>query len=398
MADICIVTKTWRYSVASMVHSLTGAMVDAGVSVCLIAPRSDPESRELTSPLLKRIELQREMIGQEAAVDRKIATMRRIMGCLWSVLLERRQTRTFLITIPDPLVFSLGMFLYLRLSGARTIFLVHDAVPHAWKFTAQMRWLERAAHGLSYTLASQLIVMTPALKTALSNSFSIKPDKITVIPFGLPDVGPLPLHSPPGNGQLLIFGTLRRNKCIAEVIAGVIQARRQDPGVTLLIAGEPHPLERGYWDECLAATEQDPDGFDLRIGFVPDAELPSLISKVDAFVLAYRDFDSLSAVGILAAVCGRPVLCTAGGGLADLIDEGICHQVIEEPISAVNVAAAILTFRRRQFSDWQKEVQLSSEKFIEALSWKSIGQRYIDQILAAQAVPSAAILQEGVAV
>jgi glycosyltransferase involved in cell wall biosynthesis len=270
------------------------------------------------------------------------------------------------------------MFLLLRLSGARVLFMVHDVVPHAWTLGRRLRSLERAAHGLSYTLASELIVLTPALKRALGADFAIPAGKITVIPHGPLELGDLP--PPPGAGRLLLFGSLRRNKSVAEVIEAVSLARRDDPQLTLVIAGEPHPSEPGYWEACRAAIARDPAGFDVREGFVADTDLPGLVAGIDAFVLAYRDFESQSGVAVLAALAARPSLCTTSGGLADLIAEGLTHQPIASPVTAPTVAAAIRAFRARPFAAWRDQAEASRRHFAGTLSWQAIGARYLERI------------------
>ena len=378
MADICIVTKSWRYSIAWIVHSLAGALTDAGLSVALIAPLSDPASREVQSPRMTRIVLPRELVRSGDVLHRALASMRRVLGGLLTTLAERRRTRTFLFTIPDPLVFTLPLFLLLRLSGARVLFMVHDAVPHAWRLPRMLQGLERWAHGLSYRLASELIILTLALRRPLEDGFAVPARKIVVIPHGPLGLGELP--PPQGTGRLLLFGHLRSNKSVLEVIEGVTLARRQDPDITLVIAGEPHPSEHEYWERCRTAIGRDPSGFELQEGFLAEEALPGLVSAADAFILAYRQFDSQSGVGILAALSGRPVLCTPAGGLRDLIEDGLCHVLIEQPISAETVAEALLRFRARPFAEWRADASASAGRLASTLSWLAIATRVAERI------------------
>jgi glycogen(starch) synthase len=374
MSNICIVTKTWRYSVPWIVQMLAQALMDGGTTVSLIAPLTEPVSREASSPKLTRVILHRERIDESSSWRRKSATVRRIFGCLIAVVRERSRTSTFLITIPDPLVFSLFMFAFLRLSGARTLFLVHDAVPHAWKFAPDWRWLERWAHALSYKLSSRLIVFTPILRDVLVAEFGIKSKKITIIPHGALQLQGV--TEAPGNGRFLLFGTMRRNKSIAEVIKGIVLARQSDPGVSLVIAGEPHPSELAYWNECRKIIEADPNGFDVRQGFIADDDLPGLVATVDAFVMAYRNFDSQSGVGVVAALSNRPSLCTDVGGLKDLVAAGMSYEPILTPVTPTGVASAVRNFRRRPIDEWRAEARRAAEKVNRSMSWGSIALSY----------------------
>ena len=183
-----------------------------------------------------------------------------------------------------------------------------------------------------------------------------------------------------GEGRLFLFGSLRRNKSILEVIEDGTLARRKDPGITLVIAGEAHPSERVYWERCRALIAGDPSGFRGREGFLPEEKLPSIVAEVDAFVLAYQGFESQSGVGVLAALSDRPVICTREGGLSDLIDEGLCHQPIEQPVSGETVAEALLAFRARRFEEWRNEAAASTRRFAATNSWRTIAGRVAERI------------------
>lgn len=377
MAEICLWTKAWRSGAAWVAQKLAQGIAEAGGTITFVAPLAEPATREPHHPRLRRIVLQRELLdGQGGRAMRVVASLRRMLGGASAVLQQRARTKTFVVTIPDPLVLTIPVFVILRLTGARIILIVHDVVPHAWRFGVRLRWLERGAHGLVYRLATSLVVLTPSLKTALVRDFAMPAGKIDVIPHGpfeIPEVAPLS-----GSGKFFQFGTIRRNKSVLDVIQGISLARRGDPAISLLIAGEPHPHELDYWAECLAAVAQDPTGFDLRIGFVPDDALPELIAGIDAFVLAYQHFDSQSGVGVLAALCGRPVLGTTSGGLSELFQHGMCGELIRLPISADSVAEAIATFRTRPAADWRERSAMAANQLRAVLSWTRIGQAYID--------------------
>ena len=294
---------------------------------------------------------------------------------MWHALRLRTSTRSYIFTIPEPLVFTLPLFALLRMSGARVVYIAHDAQPHAWSLPARWRRIERAAHGCAYRLASVIVTLTPSVGSALTKDFGVAPAKITTIPHGplaVGDVGPIP-----GSHKLLIFGALRRNKGILDAIRGVLLARQQGSPVRLVLAGEPLKQEPGYWDECVLAMAEDPAGFDVRVGFVPDAHLPALISEVDAFVLAYRDFDSQSGVGVLAALSGRPVIGSRVGGLAELFDLGMVGKLLAEPVTPQGFADAVAEFYAHDVSHWRAAAEVGKTRIAQTLRWDSIADAYI---------------------
>jgi phosphatidylinositol alpha-1,6-mannosyltransferase len=57
------------------------------------------------------------------------------------------------------------------------------------------------------------------------------------------------------------------------------------------------------------------------LGFVPDAELPSLYSSVDLFVLP-SEYEGFGIVFLEAMACGTPVLGTDVGGVPTAVEDG----------------------------------------------------------------------------
>jgi glycosyltransferase involved in cell wall biosynthesis len=304
-----------------------------------------------------------------------VASLLRIGGGLAAICKLRFSTRNFIFSIPEPLLFTLPLFALLRVTGAQVIFIVHDAQPHAWALGAGMRYVERGAHALSYRLASTIVALTPTVRQALVDDFAIPADKIVVIPhgpFSIGDVGPIP-----GSGRLLIFGSLRRNKSVLEAIEGVISARRQGRDVVLVLAGEPLSQEPGYWDQCLAAIARDPAGFDVRAGFFPDEALPELVAGVDAFLLAYQNFNSQSGVGVLAALSGRPVIGTGSGGLSELFERGLAGEIIDDTVTSESIAAGIAAFYAHDTAVWRERASRGAAKVAGTLRWDDIADQYI---------------------
>lgn len=377
LADICLWTKAWRSGAAWVAQSTAQGIAEAGGRITFIAPLAEPILREPNHANLTRVLLRRELAaGQGSKLQKLRASLARIFGSVTAVLKERQTTKTFLVTIPDPLVFTLPLFAVLRMSGAQILLIVHDAVPHVWRLGPRWRAIERWSYGLSYRLATTLVALTPTVKEALVRDFGFDPSKVRVIPHGAFTLDNVPAL--PGYGRILQFGTIRRNKCVLEVIRAMTIVRRTDPELKLVIAGEPHAWDLGYWDECRAAIAEDPEGFEVRAEYVSDDDLPALVAGVDAFVLAYEDFASQSGVGIIAGANARPVIATQSGGLADLLASGLCGETIAGPVTTESVAVAIATFRATTASEWRERSARGAHALREALSWQSIGKAYLE--------------------
>lgn len=374
MYDLCLVSKVWRHGTGWYAQLLAQAIADAGGNIAFVSPLASPESREPHGKNIDRHTISREIVGSAPRLRRAIASLRRSCTSVAATLALSRRAKVFVFSIPEPFLFSLPLFATLRLLRTRVILIVHDVKPHVPRsgLTGLLeRWVNRAY----YSLSSHLVVLSSAAAGALKSEFRIPSRRVSVIPhglFSLTDVKPIP-----GDSLLLAFGTIRRNKNVLETIIAVKGARAQGASVRLVVAGEPHPLEPEYWDECMAAMIGDEAAFEVDRRFIPDEDLPKLLSRVDAFVLAYENFDSQSGVAVLAAISARPVIGTESGGLADLFALGMAGERLPEQVSAEAIETGIMAFLRRPISDWREEANLSALRVAEHLSWSAIGQRFL---------------------
>ncbi|NNM71282.1 glycosyltransferase family 4 protein [Enterovirga aerilata] len=376
MPEICLVSKVWRSGTGWYAQLLAEAIAGAGATVAFVSPLASPEAREPSHPNVTRIVVPRELVVPAMRPARVMASLRRSLTSTLRTALLRGSTRVFIFTIPEPLPFTVPLLLFLRATGARIIFVVHDPEPHAWRFAGALRSVERIVHDLIYGLAQRLVVLAPAGARVLEQSFGIQPSRISVVPhgpFAVQGVGPVP-----GSGRFLCFGTIRRNKNVLEAIRGVKLARARGLDVRLLIAGEPHPLEREYWDECLSEIARDPDGFDVDLRFVRDEDLPGILSGIDAFILAYDNFESQSGVAVMAAVSGRPVIGSRSGGLADLFAAGMAGEEILGPVGPASIADAIDRFAALPAAEWQVRASAAAARVSTSIAWGGIGRTFVD--------------------
>jgi D-inositol-3-phosphate glycosyltransferase len=163
-------------------------------------------------------------------------------------------------------------------------------------------------------------------------------------------VAPLPERSiarreldlPDGPRVALFMGLIRPYKgvdLLLEALARLPAASDWE----LVVAGEP-------WGEQGALVERKVRELGigrrvrLRLGWVPEPEVPRLLAAADLVVLPYRS-GSQSAVAPLALAAGVPVLSTAVGGLAEVVRHGVDGWIVE-PGSVEALAAALESLER----------------------------------------------------
>ncbi len=367
-------SASWKGGSGWFVHELALAMAQAGARVALISPAADPVSREPQHPNLKRLLLPQGAGGSGPAVYRAYRALRRIGLTFPALLRGRLHSPTFLVTHTDWLVTAVLQFIWMRLLGARLIFVVHDVKPHAWGFPKRLHGLERWLLGLTYRLPTHLVTLTEAARVQLITEYGLPAGRVTVIPHGAfrgdKDVQPLP-----GNRVVLVFGMLRRNKRILETIQAM-SLLPANSRVRMVIAGAPHAQDTAYWQDCTAALIPLGSRVRTEIGFVLEERVGVLVAESDALILPYEDFNSQSGVAILSAFAERPLIATAAGGIGELMQKGLQTVVVDRPVTAETIAAALVAFEAKSDDELRAMAKISCESISAYLDWSRIGQDY----------------------
>lgn len=239
----------------------------------------------------------------------------------------------------------LGQLRILRALRVRVVWTVHNLGHHDQR-EADTRSV-RIHHRL-VGIADAVICHCEAAREAAVVTYGLRSrdrDKLHVIPHGnYVDVyGPAVdraaarerLGIPPDARVLLFVGAVRAYKGLAELTDAF--RRVTESGARLVIAGKP--ATQADTDGLAAAAAHDPR-IDLRLGFVPDDELPALLGAADAIVLPFRDILT-SGSAILAMSYGRAVVAPSLGCLAETLDAD--SAVLYRPSGLDALASALET-------------------------------------------------------
>src|SRR3989344_2077642 len=115
----------------------------------------------------------------------------------------------------------------------------------------KMKWVVQQIFELSDTV----VVMTEAAKKILAERYAIEPEKISVIPHGVPSIEFAGLKSArrkygiKEKNVLLTFGLLSRGKAIENVIEAMPAIVKRHPDTVYLLVGETHPRVREHEGE-----------------------------------------------------------------------------------------------------------------------------------------------------
>ena len=138
--------------------------------------------------------------------------------------------------------------------------------------------------------------------------------------------------------DVLYFGQVRPYKGVEQLITAASEA---GAAVRVLVAGKA--IEKGYADE-IGRCADGIDGVELRLEFIPDGELWSLLNHCVLVVLPFREIWNSGSL-LLALSAGRPVL----------ISDSLLAREFEDEFGAGWV---------RRFSG-----SLTGEELLEAVRW-----------------------------
>ena len=222
------------------------------------------------------------------------------------------------------------VMLYYKLLRKKTVLTLHNV--NASKRDNSDSYLNRLTLRIQYQLADHIFVHTEKMKSEAIQDFEIPSAKITVIPFGINDAVPNTsltrlegrqwLGIPSGARALLFFGNITPYKGLEYLLEAFQRLSRQEPDLTLVIAGRPKGSEE-YWQALQEKyrSMMQSDRVLIRSDYIPDAEVEYYFQAADVLVLPYRHVYQ-SGVMFLGYSFGLPALAADVGSLKDEIVEG----------------------------------------------------------------------------
>lgn len=187
---------------------------------------------------------------------------------------------------------------------------VHDVVPHMRRVPGSV---ERKLLALEYRNAGLLVTHHDSVRRRLLAEFDVDPDRVVTIPLPITEEDST-RHAPDRVPVVLFFGTFRRNKGVAELLAA-IESTRGQLDARFVFAG------RGFSD--IEAIVRDAAASDARIeaeiGYATAERKRELYRECDLVVLPYTSFASQSAVLQDAYAHHRALLVSDVGALGETV-------------------------------------------------------------------------------
>jgi len=173
---------------------------------------------------------------------------------------------------------------------------------------------------------------------------------------------------------LLLVGTLEPRKNLGAVLEGFGRLRRRSHRHTLAIAGGEGWLGEGQRLRRLAEPMGDAVRF---LGFVPDKDLPALLSGADLFVYPSL-YEGFGLPVLEAMACGCPVACSRAGSLPEVAGDAAFYFETAD----ANEIATVLQ-RALEAPDLLAERRRRGLVQAAAFTWEAAARQLLDAYEAA---------------
>jgi glycosyltransferase involved in cell wall biosynthesis len=199
----------------------------------------------------------------------------------------------------------------LLLPADSTIIGMHDGVPHKGPKNGAYRLLNSA----TFTLFKNFHFFSQNQHRIFLEKYPRKHSFVAGMytkDFG---GGPSPGDRNPGPVTFLFFGSIRYNKGLEFLIQAGNRLAERTSKFRVLIAGESEEATD------FSASLEHPGVFDVRLGVVPNGDIPKLFSESDFLVLPYRDVTQSGPL-MIAFRYGLPVIASDLPGFREYILPG----------------------------------------------------------------------------
>ena len=234
-------------------------------------------------------------------------------------------------------------------------------------------------------LADEVIVHLESQKAILVR-LGVASEKIHVIPHGTEicdedkEASRRRLGLPVDANILLMFGFVKRHKCVHIVIEALAEILKRFKDTYLFIAGGLAPgasqkdrdyaeflnrkiAELGLWNNVIYPNK-----------FFPNEDVPYLLSSSDIILFPYYEEDrSASGSFHLAIGAKKPIIASRIPKFEEL--KNICDELLVLPYNSSGIAK--LSVRLFEDQEFQKYVIDRTERYRDLTSWQAVAHQYL---------------------
>lgn len=277
--------------------------------------------------------------------------------------------------------------MYYKVLGKKVVFTAHNI--NAEERDGNDSLINRWTLKIMYNRVDHIFVHTNQMKQQLIKAYSVKEDKVTVIPFGINNAVPITnLTSIQAKQKLsligsekvvLFFGQIAPYKGLDYLVSALTKLKMKRHDFRLIIAGKIKAGNQSYWgninktiDEYKLSNYIIP-----KIEFIPDKKIEVYFKAADVLILPYRRIFQ-TGVLFLSYNFGLPAIATDVGAFREDIIEGKTGFICK-PEDPQDLADKIDLYFN---SDLFKNLEENRERIVkyarEKYSWEKVGEKTWD--------------------
>jgi len=227
--------------------------------------------------------------------------------------------------LPDVELYHATEHLLMPLRGIPTVLTVHDLIFRLFpEYHKRLNyWYLNAAMPVFTRKASALVAISECSKRDLVRLYGIPAEKISVVyeaasphfqPASKQKVAEVRFRYGLPDHYMLALGTIEPRKNLIRLVSALRVLRQRYADLALVVVGSTGWL---YHDLFHALEElHDPKAV-LLAGYVPDEDLPAVISGASLYVLASL-YEGFGLPILEAMACGTPVVCSNTSSMPEL--------------------------------------------------------------------------------
>lgn len=236
-------------------------------------------------------------------------------------------------------------------------------------------------------LSQRLVAMTQRGREMLCEVYDAPPEKIVVIPHGVPE---LPLVEPDhykaqfgveGRPVVLTFGLLNRGKGIEYMLQGLPQVVERFPNLCYIVLGATHPnilaAEGDSYRLSLQRLARDL-GLQKNVLFVgryvEDDELCEFLKAADVYVTPYLNREQIVSGTLAYALgAGKPIVSTPYWHAEELLADG--RGVLVDFKAPEAMAEALIKLLEDR--TLTREMRADAYEHARHMVWREVGRQYV---------------------
>ena len=381
VADVALLTGGWDKPYAL---GLTAALVAQGLVVDFLGTEEVDGPELHDDPQIRFLNLQR--APGRGFADKAFRTLTYYWRTIAYAVTAKPKVFHILWYSKFILFDRTVLTLFFRLLGKRLVFTAHNV--NAAARDGDDSWVNRSTLKSQYRLTDHIFVHTKKMKEELVADFHVRPDKVSVIPFGINSTVPntkltsaqsrerIELRS--SDKVMLFFGNILPYKGLEYLVAAFTQLAKESADYRLIIAGKPKLAPRdceSYWNGIMSQiTESEVRERILeRFEYVPDEQTELYFKAADVLILPYTHIFQ-SGILFLSYQFGLPVIATDVGSLREDVVEGKTGLVCK-PRDSSDLAKNIEKyFSSDLYQDLETRRQEIRAFAMEHHSWTTVGQ------------------------